>query len=112
MSRENIEILQRMFEAWNSGDCDALVEFYDPEVEFNPGLLPPGEETRYIGREGVNEWIRNVNDAWVAVTAGRRRDLRLGATGSSPSIAGTFGGGTGSRSRRSSRPSSPSGTVS
>jgi hypothetical protein len=38
-------------------------------VEFNPGVLPPGEETRYIGREGVNEWIRNANDAWVAATA-------------------------------------------
>ena len=22
-------------------------------VEFNPGLLPPDEETRYFGREGV-----------------------------------------------------------
>ena len=79
MSQENIEILRRMFEAWNRGDLDAMGEFYDPEIEFNPGLLPPGEETRYIGREGVNEWTRNVNDAWVAVTAEPKERIEVGS---------------------------------
>jgi len=79
MSQENIEILQRMFGAWNNRDFDALVEFYDPEGEFNPGLLPPGEETRYVGREGVNKWIWNVNDAWVAVTAEPEERFEVGS---------------------------------
>ena len=60
MSQENIEILRGVFEAWDRGDFDAMRKFFDPEVEFNPGLLPPGEETHYIGREGVNKWTRNV----------------------------------------------------
>jgi len=53
MSEENVEILGRLFDAWNSGDFDAMSAPFDPEVEFNPGLLPPDEETRYFGREGV-----------------------------------------------------------
>jgi hypothetical protein len=39
--------------------------YLDPEVEFHPGLLPPGEGTRYVGHEGVREWIRSVTDTWV-----------------------------------------------
>ena len=56
-----------------------MSEFYDPEVEFNPGLLPPGEQTRYIGREGVKEWTRNVSDFWVAVTAEPEERVEVGS---------------------------------
>ena len=79
MSEENVEIVRRVFEAWNRADFGDFAEFFDPEVEFNPGLLPPGEETRYIGREGVNEWIRNINDAWVAVTAEPEERIEVGS---------------------------------
>ena len=65
---KNIEILRRMFETWNRRDFDGLREFFDPAVEFYPGLQPPGEETRYAGHDGMNEWIGNVTDLWVAVT--------------------------------------------
>ena len=79
MSEENVEIVRRVFEAWNRADFGDFAEFFDPKVEFNPGLLPPGEETRYIGREGVNEWIRNINDAWVAVTAEPEQRIEVGS---------------------------------
>ena len=79
MSEENVEVVRRLFEAWNRGDFGDIAEFFDPEVEFNPGLLPPGEETRYIGREGVNEWIRNLNDAWVVVTAEPEERIEVGS---------------------------------
>jgi ketosteroid isomerase-like protein len=65
---QNIEILRRMFETWNRRDFDGLGQFFDAAVELYPGLQPPGEQARYIGHDGVNEWIRNVNDLWVAVT--------------------------------------------
>ena len=79
MSEENLELVRRLFEAWNRGDFGDLAEFFDPEVEFNPGLLPPGEETRYIGRDGVNAWIRNLNDAWVVVTAEPEERTEVGS---------------------------------
>ena len=79
MSQENVEILRRLFETWNRGDFDAVAAFYDPEVEFNPGRLPPGEKTRYIGREGVKEWIRNANDEWDSVTAEPEERIEVGS---------------------------------
>ena len=69
MAQENEEVVRHLFAAWNRRDFDnGVLQHFDPEVEFHPGLLPPGEDTEYLGREGVRQWIRNVNDAWVAVT--------------------------------------------
>jgi ketosteroid isomerase-like protein len=78
MSQENVEILRGLFEAWNRQDFESgVLRHVDPEVEFHPGLLPPGEDTQYLGREGVMDWARNVNDAWEAVTVepGQRIDI-------------------------------------
>ena len=65
MSQENVEVLRLVYEAWNRRP-DEILPFLDPEVESSPGLLPPGEEREFLGREGVREWIRSVTDAWVA----------------------------------------------
>jgi ketosteroid isomerase-like protein len=78
MSEENMEILQALGEAWNRKDFEnGVLRYFDPDVEFNPGLLPPGEDKQYLGREGVMDWIRNVNDAWKGVTVepGQRIDI-------------------------------------
>ena len=32
MSQENVEIVRAAYEAWNSGDMDAVRELYDPDV--------------------------------------------------------------------------------
>jgi ketosteroid isomerase-like protein len=68
MSEENVEILQSLFEAWNRRDFDGVLRYFDPAVEFHPGLLPPGEETQFLGHEGVMDWVRTVNDFWEAVS--------------------------------------------
>jgi ketosteroid isomerase-like protein len=39
MSQENIELIRAGFTAHNSGDLDALVEVYDPDVVFETLLL-------------------------------------------------------------------------
>ena len=39
MSQENVEIVRTAVVANNSGDIDALMELYDPEVEFVTLLL-------------------------------------------------------------------------
>jgi ketosteroid isomerase-like protein len=67
MSEENVEVVRLIHEAWNR-DPASILRYIDPEVDFNPGLLPPGEDTRYVGHDGVRKWIANVRDAWVAVT--------------------------------------------
>jgi ketosteroid isomerase-like protein len=67
MSDENVEIVRLIHEAWNS-DPASILSYIDPEVDFNPGLLPPGEDTKYVGHEGVRKWIANVRDMWGTVT--------------------------------------------
>jgi ketosteroid isomerase-like protein len=78
MSEENLQILQALDEAWNGKDFEnGVLRYFDPQVEFHPGLLPPGEDTHYLGRKGVMDWIGNVNDAWKEVTVepGQRIDV-------------------------------------
>ena len=78
MSTANEEILRLMFEAWNRREFEAAVlRYVDEDVEFHPGLQPPGENTQYAGRDGVREWVRNVNDAWIAVSVERRETIEL-----------------------------------
>jgi hypothetical protein len=67
MSEENVEIVRHIHEAWNR-DPASILRYIDPEIDFNPGLLPPGEDTNYVGHDGVRKWIANVREAWVAVT--------------------------------------------
>jgi uncharacterized protein len=65
MSRENVEIVRRGFEAWNAGAMDALRELYDPDVIVRAieGWPEPGP---YIGREAVmRQWERQ-RETWGA----------------------------------------------
>ena len=37
MSQENVEIVKRAVEAWNTDDLDALLAELDADVEWHPG---------------------------------------------------------------------------
>ena len=51
MSRENVEIAQAAFAAWNVGDMDALRELYDPDAIARPlENWPPRALTSRAGR--------------------------------------------------------------
>ena len=56
MSQENVEVVRAGFEAWNTGDMDALRDLYDPDVIVRAveGWPEPGP---YVGREAVmRQW--------------------------------------------------------
>src|SRR5438874_2783988 len=56
MSQENVEVVKAGFEAWNTGDMDALHDLYDPDVIVRAaeGWPEPGP---YVGREAVmRQW--------------------------------------------------------
>ena len=38
MSQENVELVQRNFQAWNRGDVDAWLELAHPEVEWSSAI--------------------------------------------------------------------------
>jgi ketosteroid isomerase-like protein len=64
MSAQNVELIRRAFDAFNTRDLDAFLELMDPEVEFIPyeraleGLGP------YRGHGGVREWWEDASAAF------------------------------------------------
>ena len=65
MSRENVEILRRLYEALNRDDFDGAVEFAHPEVEF----IRPGFESRLRGAGALRAWLEPdalVDQRWEA----------------------------------------------
>ena len=69
MSRDNVEIVQRAYEAWNAVTLDVLRELYDANAIIVRGLegWPEGEEPA-VGREAVFRVFEEVREAWDADT--------------------------------------------
>jgi uncharacterized protein len=63
MSGENVEIVRRAFEAWNSGDPEAAIALLDPDIEWR---LPPNfpDAQAWHGRDAVVQGLTGVAGAW------------------------------------------------
>jgi ketosteroid isomerase-like protein len=59
MSRENVEVVRRMLQAFNDGDIEALVAECDPSVEWEEQSIP-GVDPLYRGHEGVRRWAATI----------------------------------------------------
>ena len=67
MSRENVEVVRRMYDAVVRGDTEAVIGSYDPEVEWDTTRLASEGITgsgTYRGHEGVRRFFREWNEAW------------------------------------------------
>jgi DnaK suppressor protein len=63
MAQEKADVLRAAFEAWNSGDMDAVRALYDPEVVMHPpeGWPEPGP---FVGRDAVMRQWQQQREAW------------------------------------------------
>src|SRR3712207_3700008 len=63
MSRENVELVQRFFEAWNARDADALAENAHEQAEI---LLPRNllEGGSYTGPDGARRALADALETW------------------------------------------------
>jgi ketosteroid isomerase-like protein len=80
MSEENVEAVERMIEAVNRRDIEAVLEEADPEVEWpHPGfhVALGGEATVYRGHEGVRKVLQDLYELFdqVEVLVSEIRDL-------------------------------------
>jgi ketosteroid isomerase-like protein len=68
MSRENVHVVRRLYEAVARRDAAAVLTFYDPEVEWDhthgPARELMGGPTVYHGHEGIRSWFREWYEAW------------------------------------------------
>ena len=63
MSRENVELVRRVYELWNRGDLDAAVELLDRAVVWNGYVHLPDAEPRH-GVAEVQQWAGEFAEAW------------------------------------------------
>jgi ketosteroid isomerase-like protein len=72
MSKENVAIIRRHYEAFNRRDLGTLTQYHHPEVELYPGAVGPDPETgsrgRFRGREEVVQFFQSITDILEAVT--------------------------------------------
>jgi uncharacterized protein len=72
MSQENVEILRRGSEAFNTGDLDRLVsEFVAPEVEYCTSREDPDAAT-HRGRQAYRRYV----EQWMESFDGLRADVQ------------------------------------
>ena len=64
MSQENVEAFKRGVDADNRRDLEAMLEDFDPEVEWHSALLMSlgGEATVYRGHEGIRKLYRDLDE--------------------------------------------------
>jgi ketosteroid isomerase-like protein len=67
MSQENVEIVRRMYDAWNRRDEDEMLALTDPEAEYvnSPTAIEPGT------RRGANELLAVTRMQWDFIRDGR-----------------------------------------
>ena len=78
MSRENVELITRMYRAWNSGDIAALIDVFDAEVEIHPALGAFLASTVYRGHNGVATWYEETYEPWAELHAEPQRFIDAG----------------------------------
>jgi ketosteroid isomerase-like protein len=61
MSEENVELVHRVFDAFNRRDLDAALALMDDDVEFGSRLA--GIEGGYHGHRGIRRWWQTIRDA-------------------------------------------------
>jgi ketosteroid isomerase-like protein len=67
MSKENVEIVRRVFDATTARDAATVLALYDPEVELDFTRSPltrlVGADV-YRGHDGVRSWARDRFEVW------------------------------------------------
>jgi ketosteroid isomerase-like protein len=78
MSAAEVEVITRMYRAWNSGDMKALADVFHTEVEVRPALSPFLASTVYRGHDGVATWYQETYEPWVELRAEPQRFIDAG----------------------------------
>jgi ketosteroid isomerase-like protein len=67
MSQENVEVAERVMDAFNRHDVDAFVEPMTTDFEWFPALGAAVEGGSFVGREGVEAYFEVLRATWEEV---------------------------------------------
>jgi ketosteroid isomerase-like protein len=60
MGSESVEVVRRIYLAWQTGDMDELLSLVDPEVRWAPVLRFLEGERPAIGHQDLRQWFRRI----------------------------------------------------
>jgi uncharacterized protein len=63
MSQENVEIVRRLIEAWNSNEQDEAIAIVDPEVVLDATRRRVNPKT-YTGMQGMRRMLADRDEVW------------------------------------------------
>jgi ketosteroid isomerase-like protein len=63
LSEENVELHRRAVWAYNAGDIEGFIGYFDPSIEFHSAVTTPGGAV-YQGHDGIRRWHRDLEDAF------------------------------------------------
>ena len=61
MSLQNVNVVRRMVEAFNSGNPRKALANYHPDIEFTSGFT---ERKTYVGLKGMREYANDLEAVW------------------------------------------------
>jgi ketosteroid isomerase-like protein len=64
VSRENLEVVRQLVDAFNRRDLAAMTELFDPEIEWMPGGPAAVERSVYRGHDEVADGFTASWEAW------------------------------------------------
>src|SRR3954447_14895674 len=73
MSQENVEVVGSVWDAWNRGDLEGILDGISPESEFHPSGRFMDTQRVYRGREEYVDFWREFRAAWEEITIGIER---------------------------------------
>ncbi|HEY6775205.1 MAG TPA: nuclear transport factor 2 family protein [Thermoleophilaceae bacterium] len=77
MSRQNVELVRHMHQAFNRRDTETFLGLLDPHVEWVP-MMARLEGTVYRGRAEVERWLAGLDHDWVDLRTEPREFRDLG----------------------------------
>src|SRR6516165_10327432 len=78
MFAEDVDLIGRMYRAWNSGDMAMLTDAFDADVEVRPALSAFLASPVYRGHDGVAAWYQEPYEPWVELHAEPQRFIDAG----------------------------------
>ena len=64
MSKENVELVRRAFEAYQRRDVDGLLPYIDEEFELRSAIVGGAEGDVYRGPEGLRNWLADSDESF------------------------------------------------
>jgi ketosteroid isomerase-like protein len=66
MSRENVDVVRQIWEAADRRDAEAVLSFYDPEVDLDVSGFPvvATDASHYRGHEGLRRLFTEWGEIW------------------------------------------------